>query len=99
LGKACQVRFVEKGALAGYAMEPRVTLDTEPGTISVATPIAAPVAAPVEGSIEGGIEVDENDAQAVVSDPYLEAVSDPVIQDLVSRGGQVTGVQMLAEDE
>jgi DNA polymerase III subunit gamma/tau len=99
LGKACQVRFVEKGALAGYAMEPRVTLDTEPGTISVATPIAAPVAAPVEGSIEGGIEVDEKDAQAVVSDPYLEAVSDPVIQDLVSRGGQVTGVQMLAEDE
>lgn len=95
LGKACQVRFVEKETLAGYAIESRVAAETEPDAISAAEPVAATV----EASAKEEVEVDEEDSQAVASDPYLEAVSDPVIQDLVSRGGQVTGVQMLAEDK
>ena len=95
LGKACQVQFVEKGSLAGYAMEPPVAQVREPDAPSVAGPVDATVGV----SHRQAIEVDEKEGQAVLSDPYLEAVSDPVIQDLVSRGGQVTDVQMLAEDK
>ena len=31
------------------------------------------------------------------ADPFQEAESDPLVQDLVSRGGQVTDVQLLAD--
>jgi DNA polymerase-3 subunit gamma/tau len=32
------------------------------------------------------------------SDPLQDVANDPVVQDLISRGGQVTGVQMLSEE-
>jgi DNA polymerase-3 subunit gamma/tau len=41
---------------------------------------------------------DERSSGRPVPDTYEQAISDPVVQDLIDRGGQVTDVQVLSEE-
>jgi hypothetical protein len=91
----CRVLFVAKETLSQYAAEPAGA--PEPVADKVPEPDVASIrsqAADEEETepINGGEHVPE-------VDPYAEAASDPVIRDLISRGGQVTDVQILSEDE
>jgi hypothetical protein len=95
LGKSCQVRFVEKGTLAEQVAEPFVAEKPQPDKVST---VAEPEIARTQAFMDKEAGVGEEDGRDTL-DPYQEAVSDPVVQDLVSRGGQVTDVQLLTEDE
>jgi hypothetical protein len=93
LGKACSVRFVEKGSVSASSAGAHARSAGEQDTdVQSASQLAAPVMN-VEES-----ETHVKEAAAEAQDPYQEAVSDPVVQDLVSRGGQVTGVQVLSDE-
>ena len=101
LGKPCTVRFVEKGTLPERRAE-----SSAPSKPAIDEPAPGP-ADPAMVSVED-VETDSGmsqsaarqvAAQSAGPDPYQEAASDPVVQDLISRGGQVTDVQMLAEDK
>jgi hypothetical protein len=84
LGKPCRVRGAVKGA------------STQQRDVSAAPAQSQP--APGAGRAPRAEQIEPEPSELVASDPYQEAVSDPVIQDLVSRGGQVTDVQVLPEE-
>ena len=64
LGKACQVRFVDKETLAKYAAEPPLAAKTGPGPVSKDLPSTANVSA----SLDERVDV-EQEAQAAVQIP------------------------------
>lgn len=87
LGKRCRVRAAVR------------TIDApEPEPASSLPPTSA---GGVEdpGSTEGPLAERPPEDRSGVPDPYEEAASDPIVQDLVDRGGQVTDVQVLHDAE
>jgi DNA polymerase-3 subunit gamma/tau len=89
LGKPCRVR----GAV-GESAPPQVA-EGQAGQAALAPSSAATASATtnVDATTAPGSGPQEE------PDLLEEATNDPVVQDLVSRGGQVTGVQMLSEDK
>jgi hypothetical protein len=89
LGKPCRVRGAVGESAPLQALEGQVrhtALEPSSAATDSATTTVDATAAP-----ESGLQ-DEPDL-------LEDATNDPVVQDLISRGGQVTGVQMLSEDE
>jgi DNA polymerase-3 subunit gamma/tau len=86
LGKPCRVRG-EAGTTVASVQEARS-----------AGPAPLPRRGP--GAHEGGepLQGDGSTETASPEDHYREAASDPVIQDLISKGGKITDVQLLSEE-
>jgi len=94
LGKPCRARGVTKGSLPSASAD-RTVVSRE------GTPAG-------EGAGDEGQEPRQSQGASTPSSPaadstepipgsYEDAVSDPVVQDLIRRGGQVTDVQTLPE--
>ena len=88
LGKPCRVRGVAQAA----SPTPAGARPSDPRS----TPRAGQ-ASPGPGSSSAGTPSAQSE-QGGARDPYLEARSDPIVQDLIKRGGQVTDVQVLPEE-
>jgi len=92
LGRPCRVQ----GVLRGTVTHAPAVAERAPANRKAAA-VAPPVAAP-----EGAGEQDAPDAERsegaveASTDPYRAAHADPVVQDLIRRGGQVTDVQPLS---
>ncbi len=84
LGRRCRVRGVVGGAAPAGASAP--------------ARLAQQAAAPTDLGAAASTEADSIEAEAGDLDPVEEAESDPVVQDLLSRGGQVTDVQVLSDE-
>jgi DNA polymerase-3 subunit gamma/tau len=84
LDSPCHVQFVDRSRLAEIQAAP---LSPSPATKS---------------QVNGSEEAESPAAQSLpvsgATDSYQDAVSDPVVQDLLKRGGQVTGVEVLPQD-
>jgi DNA polymerase-3 subunit gamma/tau len=83
LDTPCSVQFVDRSRLAEIK----------------AVPPGPPTGVQVQ--VNGAEEVESASDSLLVSDEmdsYEDAVSDPVVQDLVKRGGQVTDVEVLPQD-
>ena len=89
LGKPCRVR-----SAVGESAPSCASMDTE-GYSAVGIDLAAQDSA--TANVEAATDYDSG-LQAE-PDSLEDVTNDPVVHDLVSRGGQVTGVQMLTEDE
>jgi hypothetical protein len=100
LGKPCRVRATVRGAaptapasLSSVGAPPSLAAAGPPPSASAGAEPAAPAPAVPQSEKTAG------DAEpAAQVDPYEDAASDPVIQDLVSLGGRVTDVQVLPEE-
>jgi hypothetical protein len=80
LGKDVRARFVDKARIHEYVpWQPTPTVAQETGQKS--------------GVLQDTGSQDVRPQSSPV-DPYEEAKSDPVVQDLVRRGGQVTDVEL-----
>jgi hypothetical protein len=94
LARSCSVRFAAKGSLpaSGTASPTRLGPDsvTDEGASRPADSMETDAREPESGAT--ATSADERD-------PYQEAIADPVVQDLISRGGQVTEVQVVSDDE
>jgi len=80
LGKDVRARFVDKARIDEY----------QPSTPA---PGAAQEAVQGSGELEDARPQESNEPSSP-ADPYEEAKLDPVVQDLVRRGGQVTQVEL-----
>jgi DNA polymerase-3 subunit gamma/tau len=87
LGRTVRARFVDKTRLAEYEPSP-----------PEAPELAQPPSSDLSGSDQQGSVPAEGGASAQPADPYEEAKSDPLVQDLVRRGGQVTEVKLSSEE-
>jgi hypothetical protein len=54
-----------------------------------------PLAADRDAQVEQVVQAPQERENALVADPVEEAKMDPVVQDLVRRGGQVTDVELV----
>jgi DNA polymerase-3 subunit gamma/tau len=97
LGKEENRRIVEQalGSVLGKPCRVR-------GTVRGTTPRRSQGASAAAAMVEEVIPSDESEppdlSEFLEADPYQDPASDPVIQDLVDRGGRVTDVQVLPEE-
>lgn len=88
LGKPCRIRGVVEGAFVAPAATEGRPFEPAPDAER-----------PVEANAGEQASPAESDAAEGLPDPYQDVIADPVVQDLVRRGGQVTDVQMRSEEE
>jgi DNA polymerase-3 subunit gamma/tau len=94
LAKEENRRIVEEALSSVLGKRCRVRSTTKGTTPRQSRNVAAPSAMDAGEQVIPSVET-EPPAQ---SDPYQDPESDPIVQDLVSRGGRVTDVQVLPEE-
>jgi hypothetical protein len=89
LGKEVRARFVDKARIDEYQ-----PLSPAPGAVQEAGPkSSAQDTRPQDARPQDAAPHDSNGPSSP-ADPYEEVKQDPVVQDLVRRGGQVTQVEL-----
>ena len=96
LDKPCRVRGVVKGSFSSPAGTQRSS--RESSAPRFAAPIAAARMAVASAAEPQDVGSAEGDEWGPAENLYQEATSDPVVQDLIDRGGRVTDVQVLSEE-
>ena len=96
LGRSCRVRCEVRGGPSSRSLRAR-SLNHRAASQKPAESSADNASVrPGVGNVE--VASAESITKEHASDPYQDAVSDPIVQDLISRGGRVTGVQTWAEE-